>query len=394
MAIYHDNIIYISIISKLGGVESFAYYMAKKYKDLDIAVLCKSGDAKQLDRIRRHCPAYVHRGEDIECKVMIINYDTSILDYVKSGDVYMVVHADYSQPCYTVYPNFTHPKIKKVLGITQYICDKIKEQFNVDCELCYNPIVAEDDEPRLTLVSATRLSKIKGGWRMKALAEALDLTGINYVWYVFTNDQDSIGSKNVIFLQPRLDVYKWIKEADYLVQLSDTEACSYAINEALMYGTQVVVTPLPYLKEFGIEDNKNALIMNFNCDNVYDIVKRIKDNHRAVWTVPKDNYKNILAKGKSHYTKEIRAGMKKVRVKVKFRDMMHNNIMRYVGEEFVEEDKRATDLIDRGFLSLVENIEPKVVAVEKAVKEERKEKAIVKKELKKVDAKKKNAKSK
>lgn len=386
MEIYHDNIIYISNISKLGGVESFAYYMAKKYANLDIAVLCKSGDAKQLERIRRYCPAYVHRGEDINCKVMIINYDTSILDFVKSGKVYMVVHADYTQSCYTVYPNFSHPKIKKVLGITQYICDSIKEKFKVDCELCYNPIIEEDDEPRLTLVSATRLSKIKGGWRMKALADALDVAGVNYVWYVFTNDQDSIHSNNVIFLQPRLDVYKWIKEADYLIQLSDTEACSYAINEALMYGTQVIVTPLPYLKEFGIEDNKNALIVNFNCDNINDTVKKIKYGYRASWCVPKDNYNNILAKGKSKYERELSKGMIKVRVKVKFKDMMHNNVLRYVGEEFVEENKRATDLIDRGFLTLVEDI--KEVAVEKAVKEDRKEKAIKKTVTKK------NAKSK
>lgn len=53
---------------------------------------------------------------------------------------------------------------------------------------------------------------------MKAFAEALDLAGINYVWYVFTDDADCIHSNNVIFLKPRLDVYKWIQEADYLFQ--------------------------------------------------------------------------------------------------------------------------------------------------------------------------------
>ena len=223
MAIRHDNIIYISNISKLGGVESFAYYMIKKYQHLDICILCKSCDINQLERLRKYCPVYIHHGEDIYCKTMIINYDTSILDYVKEGDVYMTIHADYTQSCYTIFPNFKHPKIKKVFGITKYICDSVKDKFNVDCELNYNPLVLEDDEPRITLVSATRLSAIKGGARMKRLAEALDLAGVNYVWYVFTNDDDTIHSNNVIFLKPRLDVYKWIKEADYLVQLSDTE---------------------------------------------------------------------------------------------------------------------------------------------------------------------------
>lgn len=83
MTIEHDNIIYISNISKLGGVESFAYYMAKKYRHLDICVLCKQIDINQMERLRQFCPVYVHRGEDIKCKTIIINYDTSIIDYVK-----------------------------------------------------------------------------------------------------------------------------------------------------------------------------------------------------------------------------------------------------------------------------------------------------------------------
>ena len=79
---------------------------------------------------------------------------------------------------------------------------------------------------------------------MKLLAQALDLAGVNYVWYIFTNENDIIGSPNVCFTKERLNVYKWIQEADYLVQLSDTEACSYSINEAMAYGTKAIVTPL------------------------------------------------------------------------------------------------------------------------------------------------------
>lgn len=232
MAIVHDNIIYISNISKIGGVESFAYYMAKKYKDLDIAVVCKYGDVNQLQRIREFCPAYVHHGEDIICKVIIINYDTSILDYVKQGDCYMVIHADYSQPCYKVFPKWNDPRIKKVLAITKHIQTMMKETFNIDCELCYNPLVLDKPKKRITLVSATRLSKIKGGERMKALAHELDFQGVDYIWYVFTSDNDCIHSPNVIFLPPRLDVIRWIAEADALVQLSDTEACSYSIRRS------------------------------------------------------------------------------------------------------------------------------------------------------------------
>lgn len=65
---------------------------------------------------------------------------------------------------------------------------------------------------------------------MKELAQKLDMEGVPYIWYVFTNEQDTIHSNNVVFLKERLDVYKWIEECDAIVQLSDTEACSNTIR--------------------------------------------------------------------------------------------------------------------------------------------------------------------
>ena len=179
--------------------------MVKEYAHLDIAVVCKTCDIKQMERLKHYAPVYVHHGEEIQCKVMVINYDTSILDYVTSGKVYMVVHGDYTQPNYKVYPNFNHPKIYKILTVTQTLADKMRSKFGIECECCYNPFVPEKKEKRIQIVSATRLSAIKGAWRMKALAEELDRQNINYIWYVFTNDADCIHSPNVVFLPPRLD---------------------------------------------------------------------------------------------------------------------------------------------------------------------------------------------
>lgn len=65
---------------------------------------------------------------------------------------------------------------------------------------------------------------------MKELAQKLDMEGVPYIWYVFTNEADSIHSNNVVFLKERLDVYKWIQKCTAVVQLSDTEACSNTIR--------------------------------------------------------------------------------------------------------------------------------------------------------------------
>lgn len=153
-----------------------------------------------------------------------------------------------------------------------------------------------------------------------------------------------------------------------------------------MYGKKIICTPLPYLEELP-ESDKNLIILNFDLSNIKEVVEKIKslisqNNAKATnYVVPyKDNYNKYLAKGKSKYEKEKYNGMKKIRAKVKFKDMKHNNLLRLAGEEFVEDEERADDLIRRGFATLVEEIKPKVekavTEIETAVKEEKKEKAI------------------
>lgn len=131
--------------------------------------------------------------------------------------------------------------------------------------------------------------------------------------------------------------------------------------------------------------------MDFNLDNIKDIVSNIKNVCRVKWDVPQDHYNKYLYKGKSKY-KELKSKMKKIRVKNKFLDMAHNNILRKVGEEFIEDSARADDLINRGFCILVEDfkeevketkqkVEKATKEVETAVKEVKKEKAVKEKTI-------------
>lgn len=139
---------------------------------------------------------------------------------------------------------------------------------------------------------------------MIKLANALDNAGIEYVWYVFTNDTNVIKNPNIIYMEPRLDVYKWLAHADYLVQLSDTEACSYSINEALYRNIPVIVTPLPYLEEIGVEDGKNAYIVKFDCSNVDEVAKKMINVPNFKFKHLPENYDTIFYKSKSKYNVE------------------------------------------------------------------------------------------
>ena len=289
--------------------------MVKKYKDLDIAVVSKVCDKIQAQRIRKYCKLYIHTNQRIECKVAIINYDTSIIDYInKEAKIYETIHGDYSNiEVYKGKKPPTHDRITGYIAITKYLQGKVKELIHKDnVIMCYNPLTVEQEEKPLILVSATRLHKYKGVARMQKLVNALDSAGINYIWYVISNDIDVIKSPNVIFIKNRLDISKWLTQADYVVLLSDSEACSYTLNEALYRNIPIISTPLPYLKEIGVKDGVNSYIMEFDCSNVNDIVNKIQNVPKFKFEKLKDDYINIFAESKSRYEEE-----RKMKVKVK-----------------------------------------------------------------------------
>lgn len=352
--IEHDNIIYIKDFSELGGVETFTYEMVKKYHDKDIAVVYKTAHINQIKRVRKYCKAYKHTDQQIKCKVAIINYDVSIIDYIdKDADIYQVVHGDYENSAYTWQPP-THPRIKEYIGVTKYIRDSFKRITGLtNVSYGYNPLTIEEDK-KIMLLSATRLSRIKGKDRMIELAKELDNAGINYVWYVFTNDTNAIESKNVIYIKPRLDIGYWFDKADYIVQLSDTEACSYTINEALFRNKPVIVTPLPYLKEIGVKDGINAYIMKFDCSNVKDIVKKITNIPEFEFKKLEDRYDGILVKSKSHYKEDLKMKVK-VKALINFKDIEANKD-RVKGEEFICNYERAEYLRDNNAIEILEEL--------------------------------------
>ena len=168
--IEHDNIIYISYISEIGGVETFAYELVKKYKDRDVAVVCREIDQKQLQRLSKICWVYKFTGQTIKCKTAIINYDTTIIPYiVEEADIYMTIHADYEHSFYKKkFPQ--HERIKAYIGITKHIVESFKRcTGNNNIILGYNPLTIDKNNKCLTLISMTRLSAIKGKKRQKSI---------------------------------------------------------------------------------------------------------------------------------------------------------------------------------------------------------------------------------
>ena len=106
---------------------------------------------------------------------------------------------------------------------------------------------------------------------------------IKFRWTIFT-DLDLYKVKpmqieSVEFRKPTFDLWDYIREADYGVQLSDTEGYGYFINECLQYGTPVISTNFPSAYE-SIEDGLNGYIVNMELSNLDldKVVNKIPNN--------------------------------------------------------------------------------------------------------------------
>ena len=102
----------------------------------------------------------------------------------------------------------------------------------------------------------------------------------------------------------RLDIIDFIANADYLVQLSDTEGYSYSIVEALSVGTPVICTAFAVAEEQGIVNGKTGFILPMDMsdipvDAIYKGVKFAKVKPRE------SHYEEVLAPGACEYADEL-----------------------------------------------------------------------------------------
>ena len=73
--IEHTNIFWVGSLNVIGGVETFIYELAKKFKNYDLLILYKSIPNEQLRRLRKYVKSIKYDNEKINCKILFMNYD-------------------------------------------------------------------------------------------------------------------------------------------------------------------------------------------------------------------------------------------------------------------------------------------------------------------------------
>ena len=301
----YTNIFYVPHFNIIGGIETYCYELAKKYKDKDITFVYsdETSDIKQLNRIRKYCRVIKQPYgsiEKIKCKRLFVMYRSRI-DLFEADEVIQIIHADYEAQ--GLKPNLDE-RIKEYYAVSKAVAEAYERISGVNVKVAYNPLTIEKPRKILKLISATRLTKEKGKNRMIKLADTLDKAGIPYEWRIFTNDSLPIPNENVIYMKPRLDIRDYIADADYLVQLSDTEAWSYSVLESLaICKTPVIVTPIPCFEEMEIKNGINGYVIDFDMKNIPidDIYNKIP---KVDFKSPKDIYDKLLINEPTTYKPE------------------------------------------------------------------------------------------
>ena len=284
-------IIYVGYVYDIGGIESWIYYMCQNlYSYYNILLLFDSGNIIQLKRYNKYVEVeHRNRDKQYECDTLLIASNwAEFPKNIKYKKCITTIHSDYKYFNEQLRSNLTVVKqANEIICVSKQASDSIYELFKLKNKIIPN-ILGEKIKTNkiLHLVSFTRLSIEKGYDRICYFVNILKNNNIKFDWKIFSDAEhwkiDKLNCPEVIFMKPTLDVYDYMVDADYVVQLSDTEAFCYTVHESLQYGTPVIVTNINAFKNVVI-DGYNGYKFELDMSNVdSDMLNKIVNN------IPKD----------------------------------------------------------------------------------------------------------
>ena len=156
-----DIVIYTERLYMIGGIESWTYYVCKKYNIGQITVLYKHGDQQQLARLNDVVKTMQYTGQNIHCRKIIFPAPVWVTQELcdMADYKYLVNHCNYGNPNNTEV--FELPKLDGIYAVSDVCKDSCKRRMIGDIVTLYNPVEIKAPKKVLKLVSGTRWSKRK-----------------------------------------------------------------------------------------------------------------------------------------------------------------------------------------------------------------------------------------
>ena len=262
-------VLYINYVNIVGGIQSFVYHFAKIMGEFyDITYVVNDASQEHVDYMRQVVNVLVNPKEKIYCDTLIM---LRILDTIPAN----IEYKKSIQMCHACKTNerWHIPQTSDyVVNVSQASKDSFKEEAK-NSTVIHNLISHNDTKP-LVLMSATRIPASDKGnneSRMRTLAAMLNDAQIPFIWLNFSDGVLTDPPKNFFNLGLKMNASGYFKLATYIVLLSDSEAWSYTLLEALTQNIPVLVCPFPSALEMGVEDGKNGYIVPFDME--FDVHK-------------------------------------------------------------------------------------------------------------------------
>ena len=270
--IFFNNIIYIgngsngSFNGYISWLKNIGRCFGKKYK---IMLLYEEMTNSTFNEMSKYfnCIKYLNDTNYV-CDRLLTTYSTyfypkNIFSLERN---YLFIHGNMSD--YENSRRFYDDIYTDYVAVSKISKEKAKGYFPTDnIKYIINPIKLNEEvlKPHLKLTSAFRYSKIKRPDRIELMAKLLEELNIPYTWNVFTDNKENTNEYSGLIFRKRIEnPIPYIKDSDYFVHLSDSEAMPYCVLEALAVNTKVVLTPLEAYEELKIENGKNSIIIPFD----------------------------------------------------------------------------------------------------------------------------------
>jgi len=278
-------VIYHEAIPKVGGIETVTYNLAKgldkngwrvilTFKSMKVWESAffygQVADIVKLEELENYMKGQV-------ADVCLIASNHQLPEQIKAKRFLQWIHSDY-----TKYPVKLANKGKvEYIAVTQHCANIIKKLEGINAKVIYNLInedFGKDKRKVLKLVTNSRISREKGFDRMLLMAKKLKENNIRFIWTVCgdniydTKQFDNVKAtfsdiEEVSFVGYKKDVTPYLRDADYLVLLSDFEGCPLAVLEALQMEVPCIVTNWGGINEL-IEDGRNGYILDMQLKNL------------------------------------------------------------------------------------------------------------------------------
>ena len=282
VTIYIDHIIYADGI--FTWMRNFYKLMNNTY---NIEIITKVIDLKLNDILTKDGIDIVKWNKNT---VYATDYLLYMLDFVtlptnfNYQKKFKIIHCNYKD-CKTEFTNLNDGS--EFIAVSKQAANGFIERFLLPCFYIDSFVLPYKPKKILRLISCSRIYPNKGFERMFKLADDLDEFGVTFQWFNYSEiDENGVRylkskKQNLITFLPGIKHDKlldFIADSDYLVQFSDNEGYCYAVHEALMLKTPVIVTDIKAFKDIvqdGVNGYKVPLDMQYNPEILAKIVKNI-----------------------------------------------------------------------------------------------------------------------